>query len=226
MLIEFKTNASGNASGFYAEYSCISPSWCQGLKQFTEPNGTFSDGSGDFYYQSHDICLWQIIPPYANKIILNFNYFETEEGADIVTVYDGTTKIAEFSGNQVPDPVEANSGSMFITWNSNNSNNFQGWEAYYEVDNVGLNEDLRVGHLEVFPNPSSEKLHISFQSEIETDLMINIMNVTGQKVYSENLPVISGLHQSEICVSDLPAGIYFLEIITSTGKINKKLLIQ
>ncbi|MFA4864370.1 MAG: C10 family peptidase, partial [Bacteroidales bacterium] len=140
MLIEFKTDGSGNAAGWYAEYNTVSPTWCQGLTQFTEPTATFSDGSGDFYYQGGTTCLWKINPLYADKITLSFNYFETEEGVDKVKVYDGQTQIAELSGTDIPGSIEATSGTMFITWSTSLSNNFQGWEAYYEVNNVGIQE--------------------------------------------------------------------------------------
>jgi hypothetical protein len=225
MLVEFKTNGSGDASGWYAEYSSVSPSFCQGLQQLTDPSGTFTDGSGSFNYQSSAICLWRISPPFANKIILNFNYFDTEEGMDKFSVYDGTTLIATFSGTDIPDPVEATSGSMFITWSTSSSNNFQGWEAYYEVDNVGLNEGSSVTNLEVYPNPASDEIHLQMQVEEKSQLRISLVNLTGQTVYSEELPGISGVYSGNIDVSYLPAGLYFLEIRTLTGTMNKKILI-
>jgi hypothetical protein len=226
MLIQFKTNGSGNSSGFYAEYSSVSPSWCQGLKQLTAPDGTFEDGSGDFYYQSQATCMWRITPPFANKITLNFNYFDTEEGVDKITVYDGTTKISEFSGNQIPDAVEATSGIMFITWNTNSSNNFQGWEAYYEVDNVGIDEGSAVAELQVYPNPATDVIHISFSVEQKQPVKISLVNLTGQTDYMEEYTSFSGVYTNDISLTDLPAGIYFMRISTSTGTVNKKIVIR
>lgn len=226
MLVEFKSNGSGNSAGWYAEYTSISPSWCQGLTQMTEPSGTFNDGSGDFYYQSSATCMWRIKPPFANKITLNFNYFETEEGYDRVTVYDGTTLIAEFSGNEIPDPVEATSGTMFITWNTNQSNNLQGWEAYYEVDNVGILEGSSVHGIEIYPNPATEEIHLKFLVEEKSDLKIKLLNLTGQIVYTEEHPGFDGIYQQVISVSSLPSGIYFLEVCTLEGKTCKKILVN
>jgi hypothetical protein len=226
MLIQFKTNGTGNAAGWYAEYTATAPTWCQGLTQMTEPTATFSDGSGDFYYQSGATCLWRINPAYANKITLHFNYFETEEGIDKVNVYDGSTMIAELSGSISPDPIEATSGSMFITWSSSMSNNFQGWEAYYEVDNVGIQEGSSVTNLEVYPNPASQDINVRFQVEEKSNLKIRLVTLTGQTVYAEEQHVFSGTYQQDISVSSLPAGLYFLEITTQTGTTNKKVLVK
>jgi hypothetical protein len=226
MMIQFKSNSSGTSSGFYAEYTSMSPSWCQGLTALTAPEGTFNDGSGDFYYQSQATCMWRINPQFANKITLNFNYFDTEEGVDKVTVYDGTTKIAELSGNQIPDPIEATSGMMFITWNTNAANNFQGWEAYYEVDNVGFDEQSAVTELQVYPNPAADVIHVSFNIPEKQQVKLSLVNLTGQVVYYNENPSFSGLYNNDISITNLPSGVYFLKISTATGTVNKKVVVK
>jgi len=226
MLVEFKSNSGNEASGWYAEYSSASPAWCQGLKQLTEPTGTFNDGSGNFYYQGQATCMWRINPPGANKITLSFNYFDTEEGYDFFKVYDGTTQIGEFSGNDIPQDIVANSGIMFITWTTNSSNNFQGWEAYYEVDNVGVEDIQAVNDLHVYPNPATDILHISFSSKENTMLNIRLLNITGQPVYSSDLSSFSGGYDQDLDLKAFPTGVYFLEIITFKGTVNKKVVIR
>jgi hypothetical protein len=226
MLLEFVTNSSGNAGGWYAEYSTSSPTWCQGLTQLSEPSGTFNDGSGDFYYQSSATCMWRIVPPNGEKITLNFNYLDTEPGHDRITVFDGTTVVAEISGNQIPGPVTASSGIMFITWTTNNSENFQGWEAFYEIEGVGIEEGSMVRDLEVYPNPATDYIHIRFGTEEKGKLMVRLSNVTGQAVFTENINSFSGDYLREIPVGQLPAGFYSLEIRTLSGITNKKILIH
>jgi hypothetical protein len=226
MLIVFTTDGTGNSKGWYAEYTTTSPNWCQGLVQMTEPSGTFDDGSGNFYYQGGSTCMWKINPPYADKITLSFNYFDTEEGQDKVKVYDGTTQVAEFSGNTIPEPIIATSGSIFMTWSTNLTNNFQGWEAYYEVNNVGINEQAGVKYLEIFPNPATDNIHVSFQVEEKSSLKIKLINLTGQVVFTEEQAVFSGNYQRDISVKALPAGLYFMEITTQSGTTNKKVLVN
>jgi hypothetical protein len=226
MLIIFKTNGSGNAAGWYAEFNSTSPTWCQGLTQMTEPTGTFNDGSGNFCYQPGATCMWRINPPFADKITLNFNSLQTEAGLDKIKVYDGSTQIADISGNTIPGPIEATSGSMFITWSTNLSNCLQGWEAWYEVSNVGIHEESSVSNLEVYPNPASEAFHVSFLVEEKSNLIIKLVTLTGQTCYTEEMQAFSGIYQQDIAVSSLPAGLYFLEITSQKGTTNKKILVN
>jgi hypothetical protein len=226
MLVEFKSNGSGNGTGWYAQYTTTSPSWCQGMTQLTEPSGTFDDGSGKFYYQGQSTCMWRINPQFAEKITLSFNFLDTEEGSDKITIFDGTTKIAEISGNEIPDPIEATSGIMFITWTTSASNNYQGWEAYYEVDNVGLNENEELPELSVYPNPASGMVQVSLSVDEKTSMDLEIINLTGQSVFSKTYPAFSGTYHEEIDISQFPSGVYFIRIHTPEGIVNKKFIVR
>lgn len=225
MLIQFITDGSGTTSGWYAEFSTTSPQWCSGLTQFTEPSGTFGDGSGNFYYQSGATCMWRINPDYANKITLYFNSFETEETKDLVKVYDNNTLIGSFSGDELPDPVEATSGTMFITWTTNGTVNMQGWEAYYEVDNVGIQEEAGVARLETYPNPAADALNVIIEMKTSEQYTLALYNLAGQKVYEETGSGNDNVSHSLINTSDLNNGLYFLKVNTTSGSWNKKIVI-
>lgn len=226
LLIVFTSDASGAGSGFYAEYSTTSPVWCSGMTQFTEPTGTFDDGSGNFYYQSGATCMYRINPPYASKITLTFNYFETEEGADKLRIFDGSTQIGEFSGTTVPGPLTANSGTMTLAWSTNQYNNMQGWEVYYEVDNVGVDEQAGITGLEVYPNPANKEMNLSFTLIENGPLVIGIYSISGKQVYAEQHSSFSGQYLNKLDVDRFPAGIYFLRVSSATGTWNKKIIIE
>jgi hypothetical protein len=226
MLLVFKTDASGNGKGWYAEYTTTSPTWCSGLTQLTEPSGTFNDGSGNFYYQGGATCLWRIKPQYAGKITLSFNYFETEDGADKVKIYDNSTLIGEYSGNVIPDPIEATSGILTVTWSTSAANNFQGWEAYYEIDNVGINENSGISGIETYPNPANDLLNVLFDVEKKSNITVRLTSLTGQVVYTESQNGFEGTYHTGISVTNYPSGVYFLEIGSDTGKSVKKVIVK
>jgi hypothetical protein len=226
MLLVFVTDGSGNSTGWFAQYSTTSPTWCSGLTQYTEPSGTFNDGSGNFYYQGGATCLWRIKPQYAGKIILSFNSFETEEGIDKLKVYDNNVLLGEYSGSTLPDPVEATSGILFITWSTSAANNFQGWEVYYEIDNVGINETSGISGIETYPNPTNDVLNVYFNVDSKSNLSVKLINLTGQVVYSENQAGFAGTYYTNISVNNYPAGIYFLEISSEKGKSVKKIIVK
>ncbi len=226
MLIQFITDGSGNSAGWYAQFTTISPQWCSGLTQMTAPSGSFNDGSGNFLYQSGATCMWRIQPANANKIYLNFDSFETEEGYDKVTVYDNNLQLAVLSGSTLPGQLVATSGSMFITWSTNGTNNMQGWEAYYEVDNVGVQEESGIASLETYPNPAGDELNIIFEMKQADTYSISMYNLSGQLVYQDaDLSNISVYHAT-INTSELTNGLYFLKISSSSGSWNKKIVVS
>ena len=67
---------------------------------------------------------------------------------------------------------------------------------------------------------------MSFTSEDAQDLKVRILNIIGEELINENLEQFIGEYTKQINLSDNAKGIYFLEIETNDGIINKKLILQ
>ena len=67
---------------------------------------------------------------------------------------------------------------------------------------------------------------MSFTSDTKQDLRVRILNLTGEELESDNLEQFIGEYTKQINLSDNAKGIYFLEIETNDGIINKKLILQ
>ena len=226
ILITFISGGSGTASGFMVEFTSSYPTYCSGLTILTEVTDDFSDGSGTFNYRNGSVCMWKIQPDYAGTITLYFTSFNTEEDYDKVMVYDGTSIITTLSGDEIPDPITATSGSMFITFNTNSTITAPGWEVYYEIDNVGIIENDIFENFAIFPNPTNENLNLKFTIKKAQNIQMKLMKITGGVVYSENLTNFDGDYQKTIDVSQYSKGIYFLSLITEKGTVNKKIVIK
>jgi hypothetical protein len=224
MLIRFITNGSGNSTGWYAEFSTTSPTWCSGMTQLTEPSGNFNDGSGNFYYQGGATCMWRIKPQYANKITLYFDSFETEEGVDLLKVFDNNVLVATLSGSELPDPITVNSGTLFLTWSTNLLNHFPGWEAYYEINNVGVSENSGILSLETYPNPAGKELTVTGELKQAEPFTITLTNPAGQVVYRESRQAATQFHCT-LNTSGLQSGLYFLRVTSASGSWNKKVVV-
>jgi hypothetical protein len=83
-----------------------------------------------------------------------------------------------------------------------------------------------IANLEVYPNPSRDVFNISFTSETIQDLKIRLLNVVGEEVVNKNLEQFVGEYTKQIDLTNNAKGIYFLEIETNDGVINKKLILQ
>jgi len=81
-------------------------------------------------------------------------------------------------------------------------------------------------NLVIYPNPSRDLFNISFTSEHIQDLKIRIMNLIGEELINEDIEQFIGEYTKNINLSDNSKGIYFLEIETNDGVINKKLILQ
>ena len=78
----------------------------------------------------------------------------------------------------------------------------------------------------VWPNPASEVLNLSFVTEEQQNITIELVSASGSLVMSENLKSFSGRYQEQIQVNKFAKGIYILKIIGEKGIYNKKVIIK
>jgi len=83
-----------------------------------------------------------------------------------------------------------------------------------------------IANLDVYPNPSRDIFNVTFTSEDVQDLEVRVMNVIGEVVYTENLNKFVGEYTKQIDLQSYTKGVYFLEITTDNGVVNKKLILQ
>jgi len=68
--------------------------------------------------------------------------------------------------------------------------------------------------------------NITFSSDKIQDLGIRILNLVGAEVYREDKQQFIGEYTKQINLNKYGKGIYFLEIETNNGIVNKKLILQ
>jgi hypothetical protein len=229
MLITFETDGdSDTGEGWKIEFDTDQPTWCTSSPIiYTEPTGTITDGSGDFWYNGNSQCMFKIEPEYAIGCWLTFTEFDIEAENDVLKVYDGgnNSLLAELSGNEIPDPFFVESGKFFLLFQSNGAINGPGWSADWEVGNVGIQTTTYKG-VSIFPNPANTELNLSFTTEGEESFTIELMSATGQVVYTINESGFNGKYTKQIDVSELSKGVYFLNIKGTTANVIKKVMVK
>ncbi|MBT3418326.1 MAG: T9SS type A sorting domain-containing protein, partial [Flavobacteriales bacterium] len=99
--------------------------------------------------------------------------------------------------------------------------------VYFEVTNLSTDIlDSEINHLIIYPNPSSGIIHLQIDVINILDIEIRIINSTGQIIEKNNLSDYKGEYTHSFNLSEYSKGIYFLELETENGKINKKLILQ
>lgn len=226
LLLTF--TSSGEAPGFLISYESDLAVYCSGLETLVEQTDTFSDGSGPRDYHNRSQCIWMINPPGASELTLYFNEFHTEETFDILSIYDLQTNVelASLSGDITPDPVTSPSGSMYITFSSNESVTAPGWEAYYETDLVNIDEPGIFSNFQLFPNPATKQVNLSWLAEKKADISIRVYDMTGRKMMNQSLISQAGKNNYQLDISGLAGGIFLLKAETPTQAWQQKLIIE
>ena len=116
------------------------------------------------------------------------------------------------------------------TWCNPNGGayNSLGWGSFgtwtQPTNRILLGESI--DNLDIYPNPSKDVFHISFTSDDVQDLRVRVFNTIGEEIIKEDLNQYIGEYTKKIDLEDYSQGVYFLEIETQDGVINKKLILQ
>lgn len=79
----------------------------------------------------------------------------------------------------------------------------------------------------LFPNPATVQTTLAFNLSEEQEVRIEVLNVMGEKVYSNQLGKCSpGNYSENIETKAMSAGVYFVRLITDKGTSVKRLVLQ
>lgn len=94
------------------------------------------------------------------------------------------------------------------------------------IHTEGIDENMQRNELIIFPNPANSSLTISFSSSQKQTVELRIYNTLGKQIYVEKEEITAGKFEKEINVEKLSDGIYFLQLKTKEGLMNKKIMVQ
>ena len=86
------------------------------------------------------------------------------------------------------------------------------------IEDIFYEPDITISN--VFPNPATNNLNIEINLKTSQILSLNISNLLGQIIYSENCNLSQGNHIIKIPVRSLQKGIYLLSISNSVNLIS------
>ena len=89
---------------------------------------------------------------------------------------------------------------------------------YIPPSPLGVEENV-MKHFTVYPNPAQDAVSINFENAKH----LEVLNLLGQIVYSEN---IEGISSSNMNTSEFANGVYFVKLYTSKGNGMQKLIVS
>jgi hypothetical protein len=93
-----------------------------------------------------------------------------------------------------------------------------------DVTHVGV-EELTLELLEIYPNPTTGILNVNYKLEEEGSTTIKVINMTGVELYNieyENVSTVKEVLQ----LTELSAGVYFIQIEADGRKLYRRILIK
>ena len=88
----------------------------------------------------------------------------------------------------------------------------------------GVNELADNVQIQLSPNPTPSKVSISLESKMTKTLKIQITDITGRIVLSDNWAVTVGQNQRSLDMNDFSKGAYMVQIVDNQNIISKKIL--
>ncbi len=216
IFIAFRTNEETTGAGWTAGYTSLLPVYCNDTTILTGSSGTFEDGSGAKTYNNNTECYWMIAPENAISITLSFTKFDIEYGYDQVKIYNAGEKppvlLATYWGHEIPPSFTMTGNKMLLSFKSDFSQVFDGWEAVYSTDVASVQEtDENIG-CRIVTNPVSNTLKIEIRNTGSADISVGLYDMLGNSVIKKVYTCSQGLNQLKIDVASFDQGIYFIRI--------------
>lgn len=71
---------------------------------------------------------------------------------------------------------------------------------------------------QVYPNPVNDYLQLHWEGDNNTHVQVQLLNLTGQVIYTESRKVTRGLQEKKIHMDDLPRGVYFFSVFNGKNR--------
>jgi hypothetical protein len=78
----------------------------------------------------------------------------------------------------------------------------------------------------MFPNPAKENVSIVLNANQKSEGTVNLFNISGALVKAINTKFVAGVNTLELTLTDLPKGMYFVQINNNESSFTKKLIIE
>ncbi|MCQ2285669.1 MAG: C10 family peptidase [Bacteroidales bacterium] len=235
--VVFTTDADSVDNGFvlYFEADLASSPSCYPTPGgfLTAAEGVLKDKNEDGSYVGEKACAWRVKPSNSlglTKLTFAFNKFDLREG-DFVEIFDMSNgeKPARFARYDIYNMPEGaftcNFTDIKVVFVSDNWLEGEGFELQYG-GTTEINENLNAVDVNIYPNPAKSFINVALNSQIDQQLALTIVDLTGKVVYAEKIAHNAGESTYRFPVDNLSKGFYFLRVETNEGKTIRKFVVE
>ncbi len=189
-----------------------------------------TEGDEDIKINKQEEMVWIQSDQVSDSTIVKTIRLKKSNGEDI----DESVFIigSENKGGETLNSIEISKtdGEIFITSNiiivdiATDHKNIP--DAVLKDLNKAEANSLELKDLEFYPNPAEEFLNITFSAKDNEPVMIELFDLNGKKVLSEQQTAPNGKFEHKINISNLDPGLYFLNIIQGNCYTCKKIILK
>jgi len=171
---------------------------------------------------------WVVCPPWQNS---GSNPVEWLYGGNTETIVVGDTLKSSFSDHYNPNNLDGCSLFKYEWYDEEDtftpvSTVFIRYLHTTGACTAAINEDLDVSSFKIFPNPAKESVVISLDESINhNDLILDIYDIIGKKVYSTRFISQLNSNNVNIDVHEFKQGVYIVSLFKNGVSLKSKILI-
>ncbi|MCG8573638.1 MAG: T9SS type A sorting domain-containing protein [Flavobacteriales bacterium] len=219
----YKNTGDGFSSGatvWSTPYGYSNTAWFSGVWRYStiDVNGDDLPDLVDTYYNdfysSGGGYYWEVYLNEGDGFSSTVTQWSTPKALEITANTFGSERwvTMDMNGDKIADLVEPYDGGVF------GSPGAYYWKVYINDFYVGVDENLADEiELTVYPNPANDQINITSDQPITEVQFVNTIGETVLTVESEF---------TNIDISELPVGMYVLQITTEVGIISRKIVKQ
>ena len=184
--------------------------FAQGTRNFTKPNADFAAN----------------ITNGNNPVTVNFFDKSTNSPLQWEWTFAGGSPTKSFERN--PIVQYSSPGKYAVTLKATNpaGNDSETKNAYIEIWATGIDQTEPYALTTVYPNPGKGQFVFSAQLPQPSSLQLQIINITGQTVYTWQTTQAVSQITHPLNLTNLPAGVYNLQLTAGDHHQNTKLIIE
>ena len=187
--------------------------------RFKNVNGITGNGNSLFVADMENHVIRRITDcgGWSASISTNGYLLTANNGKSYKWFKDGN----EISGASSQSYTVSSTGNYKVVVENNDGCLATSTETY--INYVSINEITFLKHLEYYPNPADDKLHLKIELNSRIQVSISIQDITGKEIERLESGKIQNLNKV-IDLSNLKTGLYFLTIDSEDGRISKKIM--
>jgi len=95
-----------------------------------------------------------------------------------------------------------------------------------EKETISLNDDVKdFSDVKVFPNPARDILNIAFDSKVEGQVQVNVLDLAGKRLMNSTESSLKGSNTLSLQVGDLQGGVYYIHLNNGEKQVVKKFVV-